>query len=198
MATDLLLLLLPVKPLMKLQIRKAQKIALAAIFSGGFITLIITAIRLYLIYNIDFTDLSFSVASSNYLTVIQPGIAIVVACSPLLKPVMDRILGSSSDTKQRVSGGGSGQEGRARTHPTIRNLKFGRGPARAFSSLSPSGFDRISDSEEHLPVELGFTGRNEAYVAAQGDDTWGGNSEPGVGTHGGIILTHQTVVAGGL
>ena len=35
-ATDLLLLLLPVKPLSSLRIKHAQKIALAVIFSGGF------------------------------------------------------------------------------------------------------------------------------------------------------------------
>ncbi|RYP25223.1 hypothetical protein DL765_000104 [Monosporascus sp. GIB2] len=161
-------------------------------------TLIVTAIRLYLIYNLDFTDLSFSVAKSNYLTVIQPGIAIIVACSPLLKPVMDRILGLSFDTKQRDSEGGPDQQGGVRTHSTIRNLKLGRRPGLAFSSLSASGFDRISESEHYLPVELGFMGRNEAYVSAQGDDTCGGNSESGIGTHGGIVVTHQTVVAGGL
>ncbi|KAI1097509.1 hypothetical protein F4804DRAFT_327394 [Jackrogersella minutella] len=46
-ATDLMLIILPLKPLIALQIRTSHKIALCLIFGAGLITIVVTAIRLY-------------------------------------------------------------------------------------------------------------------------------------------------------
>ncbi|KFA73550.1 hypothetical protein S40288_10207 [Stachybotrys chartarum IBT 40288] len=93
MITDILLLVLPVKPLIALQLRTAHKVALLVIFTGGFITLIVTAIRPYMTYQVDFADLSYSVTQSMHLKIVQPGISLIVASGPILKPVLDLVLG---------------------------------------------------------------------------------------------------------
>ncbi|KAI0380855.1 GPCR, PTH11-type [Hypomontagnella monticulosa] len=191
--TDLMLLLLPLKPLMGLQMKTAQKIALALIFSGGFVTVIVTAIRLWLVFAIDFADLSYSVVSSTYLTIIQPGIAMMVACSPLLKPIMD-LLGSTFRSQLGTSGNSSNQPRSSGTN-SIFAAKRSRWRRPGVSLLTPSGFDRMSDSDQQLPIELGVLGTHEASVSSEAAPI--PNFNPRVAgplDERGIIVTSQTVV----
>ncbi|KAI2778414.1 hypothetical protein F4815DRAFT_477634 [Daldinia loculata] len=83
--SDLMLIVLPLKPLVALRINTLHKAALLLIFGAGFITIVVSAIRLYITYKIDYSDLPYYSVGNNYLSIIQPGIAIMVACSPLLK-----------------------------------------------------------------------------------------------------------------
>ncbi|KAK8044927.1 hypothetical protein PG993_004951 [Apiospora rasikravindrae] len=112
LVSDLLILALPMRMVFKLQIKTAHKFAVASIFGFSIITLIITAIRLYYIYGMDFTDPTYSTIVPTTIGSVQMGIAIMVASAPLLRPVFDRTIASwfglsvasGNQPSQKVSG----------------------------------------------------------------------------------------------
>lgn len=56
--------------------------------------MVFTAIRLYYIYGMDFTDPTYSTIVPTTIGSVQMGIAIMVASSPLLRPIFDRTIAS--------------------------------------------------------------------------------------------------------
>ncbi|KAJ2985994.1 hypothetical protein NUW58_g5243 [Xylaria curta] len=189
--TDLYLLLLPLKPLLSLQIDRTQKIALATIFTGGFVTLIVTAVRLYLLFAVNFNDLSFSVTTSTYLTIIQPGIAMMVACSPHLKPILDLF---SASRKSRATNPSDNSAASNAISSTSRPTRTGRLNKRGFPWPSISGFDRISESEQPSDIELGVSSAHETRVAANRQSESGDTLLPTTADEG-ITITRQTIVS---
>ncbi|KAI0533790.1 GPCR, PTH11-type [Xylaria digitata] len=191
---DLMLLLLPLKPVLSLNIKPRHKIALVLVFSAGLVTIVATVVKLYFTYVLDFADLTYSVVGDNYLNIIQPGIAVIVSCSPLLKPVLDKIVGSSDTTQYKSSGADSRDSHgkRNRVGPMLsstNNWKMG------VSHSTPVGFERLLDSQQNLQIELGTIGSYEAHIIPQEDPHRGHdtNSE----RSGGIVITRQTIVASG-
>lgn len=77
--------------------------------------MIFTAIRLYYIYGMDFTDPTYSTIVPTTIGSVQMGIAIMVASAPLLRPVFDRTIASwfglSVANSNRPSPKGSGYLG---------------------------------------------------------------------------------------
>lgn len=157
--------------------------------------MIVTAIRLYLIYVVDFNDLSHSVVRSTYLTIIQPGIAMMVACSPLLKPIMD-IWIPSLRTQTGASTNTSAQPHNSNTNSIRSPIKRHGRHQPGLSFLSHSGFDRMSESDQELVLELGVPGTHETHVSVYGIAP--PDRSPGAApraNNGGIMVTRQTVVA---
>ncbi|KAF2963421.1 hypothetical protein GQX73_g10142 [Xylaria multiplex] len=192
---DLMLLLLPLKPLLSLNIRSRHKIALVLVFSAGLITIVATAVKLYFTYVLDFADLTYSVVGDNYLNIIQPGIAVIVSCSPLLKPVLDKIFGSSDTTTQYKSSGAGSHDSHGKKNRVVPRLSSTNNWKMGVSHSSPVGFERLLDSQQNLQIELGTIGSYEAHIIPQEDSRRGRdiNSEPS----GGIVITRQTIVASG-
>ncbi|KAI0186076.1 integral membrane protein [Xylaria flabelliformis] len=191
---DLMLLLLPLKPVLSLNIKLRHKVALVLVFSAGLITIVATAVKLYFTYVLDFNDLTYSVVGDNYLNIIQPGIAVIVSCSPLLKPVLDKIFGSS-DTTQYKSSGADTRDSNGKKKRVVPMFSSTNNWKMSVSRSSPVGFERLSESQQNLPIELGTVGTYEAHIIPQeyqyqGHDT---RDEPS----GGIVITRQTIVASG-
>ncbi|BDD62732.1 hypothetical protein MAP00_007694 [Monascus purpureus] len=81
--TDLILLALPMYPLAQLQLPKPQKIGLMLMFSMGGLVVIISAIRVYSIYDLGRrTDMSWDSAISTCWTAAECNAAIICACLP--------------------------------------------------------------------------------------------------------------------
>ncbi|EHK21742.1 uncharacterized protein TRIVIDRAFT_70756 [Trichoderma virens Gv29-8] len=85
--TDLAIIILPLRLVASLQMKKTYKVALICVFGFGLITVLFTAIRLYFVFNLDFTDISFSSIPLTIIGVIQLCVANMVASAPLLRPV---------------------------------------------------------------------------------------------------------------
>ncbi|KAI1440322.1 hypothetical protein F5Y02DRAFT_403156 [Annulohypoxylon stygium] len=194
-ATDLMLMILPLKPLIALRIRTSHKIALCLIFCAGLITIVVTAVRLYFVYTLNFSDLSFSVVRNNYLNIIQPGIAVMVSCSPLLKPILDRMLALSPGAKHKSSSASSANKYDFTLQSVSRRLKGGNRLLLRSSHQATTGFSELSGSEQHLHVELGNIGTHEAKAMAE-ESPYPGNglSNPDAWANDRILVTHQTVV----
>ncbi|KAH7133091.1 hypothetical protein B0J13DRAFT_678175 [Dactylonectria estremocensis] len=148
--SEVAIVLLPMKLVYDLQMNRAHKLALLGVFGAGFVTIIFSCVRLYYLYNTDITNITKSVATSFVSTVLQGGIAVMVASSPMLRPVFDRIarqwLGitlrstqeeSSARVRSRTTGGGTGRMNLGPSH--IRSARF----------------QQMHESEEHLAWEMG-------------------------------------------
>lgn len=114
--------------------------------------MVFTAIRLYYVYNIDFSDITYSGIVSSIIGSIQMGIAIMVASSPLLRPIFDRTFASWFGFSLRSTR--DGESGKARKSDGGTELiTFGR----LGTNIK---FQRVNDSEEHLRAES--SGRDKA------------------------------------
>ncbi|KAM6478564.1 GPCR, PTH11-type [Trichoderma sp. SZMC 28011] len=158
--TDLTILILPLRLVANLQMRKPYKVALMCVFGFGLITVVFTAIRLYFVFNLDFTDISFSSLPLTIIGVIQLCVANMVCSAPLLRPVLDRTVGkwlslsignSSRETPRngsapvnRLISGDSSNTGLRKNIHSRSRLASGRG----------KDFERITESEENLRWEL--------------------------------------------
>ncbi|KAI1871787.1 hypothetical protein JX265_005773 [Neoarthrinium moseri] len=99
---EVTILALPIPMVWKLRMPMRYKVALACVFGAGILTVTFAAVRLYTVLTIDFTDVSRSAVPTVIYGTIEPGVAIIVACSPALRPIFDRTFGrllpSHSDT----------------------------------------------------------------------------------------------------
>ncbi|KAI0809842.1 hypothetical protein GGR55DRAFT_679072 [Xylaria sp. FL0064] len=182
--TDIYLLLLPMRPLYRLKVSTTQKIYLALIFSGAFVTVAVTVVRLYLVFAIDYEDLSYSVPTTLYLTIIQPGVGMMVACAPHLKPILDYFSGKSRNNK-------SFDNSKDSTLVTFgsRPNRIGRSSKHLLTWQSNSGFDRIADN-----IELGPTGEHEAHAIAHEGNQSDQEIRPTAG-NGRITVMRETIVS---
>ncbi|KAI0474344.1 GPCR, PTH11-type [Xylaria cf. heliscus] len=194
--TDIYLLLLPMRPLYYLQISRIQKIYLGLIFSGAFLTVVVTAIRLYLVFAIDYDDLSYSVPTSLYLTIIQPGVGMMVACSPHLKPILD-LFSTTTNSRKTKSSNNSKESGSDALSSISRPTRTGRSSKRLLQWSTNSGFDRIADNNEPAVIELGAMGEHEAHATAH-DVNHSDKDEVLAAGDGGITVMRETIVSSSL
>ncbi|KAI0542371.1 hypothetical protein GGR58DRAFT_306135 [Xylaria digitata] len=176
-----------------LQISRTQKIYLVLIFSGAFLTVAVTAIRLYLVFAINCDDLSFSVTTTLHLTHIQPEVGMMVACSPHLKPILD-FFSTATKSRKRKSPDNSQESAPDAIGSISRLTRNGRSSKRFLPWPSNSGFDRIADNGEPPGIELGATAEHKAHTIAHE----GNQSDKGlvltVG-NGGITVMRETIVS---
>lgn len=111
-ATDLLILFIPMPLIYQLQISRIQKMALVVVFALGGFVVITSCLRMTTI-NIAATspDTTYDIASTMW-TVIEMNVSIVCACLPMVRPllvkVFPRLMPKSTTNKY---GGPSGTTG---------------------------------------------------------------------------------------
>ncbi|KAK8128809.1 hypothetical protein PG984_009917 [Apiospora sp. TS-2023a] len=85
--TDVMVLVLPLRNLYKLQVPTQQRVVLVGVFSLGFLTCAVSAVRIHYLKSMDYTDLTFSMKYPNIFSGLEPSAAITLACIPLLRPL---------------------------------------------------------------------------------------------------------------
>ncbi|ATY63951.1 integral membrane [Cordyceps militaris] len=153
--TDILIIALPAKMLWGIQTRRTYKVAIACMFGAGLVTIACTAVRLYSVFTLDFSELTYNPVSISITCMVQSGVAIIVASAPLLRPAFDRTVDSLSYSFGR---------GSRKSRASKERLSRRKGSTHAknstcASSLSknakgPSGFKQLTESEENLRWEL--------------------------------------------
>ncbi|KAI1147956.1 hypothetical protein F4825DRAFT_465275 [Nemania diffusa] len=88
---DLAMLILPLPVVWKLQLKTRRKVALSAVFLVGSIGAVASIIRfaLFIRYNA-LTDPTFTDVQLLSWTVAEPGVIVISACLPVLRPLMMR------------------------------------------------------------------------------------------------------------
>ncbi|KAH7127926.1 hypothetical protein B0J13DRAFT_627656 [Dactylonectria estremocensis] len=193
--TEVSIVLLPMKLVYDLHMNRAHKIALFGVFGAGAITIVFSCVRLYYVYNIDFTNITKSYAEASISSVLQAGIAVMVASSPMLRPVFDRTalrwLGISLRSSQKDT---SGKGASARTTTATSRAGVSASHART------AGFNKMSDSEEHLAWEMrSMEGKNRQRAVVQAtrlSDDSGEMESARTGGSGQITVTNETIVEG--
>ncbi|KAK8037649.1 hypothetical protein PG991_000995 [Apiospora marii] len=92
------ILLLPMPMVWWLQMPLRYKAAVFCMFGVGVLTLIFAAVRVYEMAHVDFTDVSYAAIDATIYADVEPGVAIIVSCSPILRPLFDRVFGRATPT----------------------------------------------------------------------------------------------------
>nr|XP_036574520.1 uncharacterized protein CTRU02_15546 [Colletotrichum truncatum]KAF6780964.1 integral membrane protein [Colletotrichum truncatum] len=89
--TDLLILLLPIPQVWKLQLQKAEKIALTFAFGLGFFVVFTSAYRTSVLFTYNGQDPTYTLAPTVGWTAIEMSAGIVSACLPTHRPAIQRV-----------------------------------------------------------------------------------------------------------
>ncbi|KAK7955852.1 uncharacterized protein PG986_005074 [Apiospora aurea] len=130
--TDVMVLVLPLPNLYKLQAPIQQRVVLVGVFSLGFLTCAVSAVRIHYLSSMDYTDLTFSMKYPNIFSGLEPSAAITLACIPLLRPLFRWSGGysptgtaldpkSSSSSSSKNSGNSHAKNAVSVSHPLKRS-----------------------------------------------------------------------------
>ncbi|KAK1990664.1 integral membrane protein [Colletotrichum falcatum] len=106
MATDIVVLVMPVSHLWKLRLETYKKVALIVTFSLGVFTCIVSALRLYYLANLEYSDIILSIPNALVYSALEPGVGITLACIPFLRPFLGRSEYSPKGTANYYSSNG--------------------------------------------------------------------------------------------
>ncbi|KUI73848.1 hypothetical protein VM1G_09423 [Cytospora mali] len=87
-ALDIVTMLLPMPYLAKLEMVLFKKLVLIATFSVGFVTCIFSALRIRSLLMMDYSDLTYLAVVPSIYSILEPNVAITLACVPLLRPLL--------------------------------------------------------------------------------------------------------------
>lgn len=110
-ATDIIILLLPMHPVYKLHATWYQKVALMGVFALGIFVVITSCLRVTTLDILATTpDTTYDIANVMW-TIIEPNLAVICACLPILRPFIVKllpILRSKAYSSQRYAASGYG------------------------------------------------------------------------------------------
>jgi hypothetical protein len=91
-ATDIIILLLPMPLVYQLHVPIAQKVALIAVFALGIFVVITSCLRITTLDILATTpDTTYDIANVMW-TIIEPNVAVVCACLPILRPFIVKLI----------------------------------------------------------------------------------------------------------
>lgn len=125
-ATDIMVLLLPIPCLAQLELGLCKRLILIATFACGIFTCVVGALRLRAIVLVDFDDYTYSIADAMTYSALEPALAIVLACVPTLRPLLPYRNAQSSGPVR----GSRGTSLKWRLHPSLVTYGGSRRPTR--------------------------------------------------------------------
>ncbi|KAI2465614.1 hypothetical protein F4781DRAFT_408663 [Annulohypoxylon bovei var. microspora] len=181
---ELCLLVLPIPSVLKLHLNLRYKVALAGIFCTGILTLVVAIVRIPLLLQTNFSDLTYD-TGSQMIALAEPAVAIVTSCSPVLRPLFDRAF-VRFFTRERISG--------------IQRLgKAAELSGGNSAGAKPHKYARFDDSDELLELRS-----MEPYCTTQGthcsasrrlSDEGPGSEMPDYRGNSNIVVVRETVIS---
>ncbi|KAL4883894.1 hypothetical protein BJY04DRAFT_215786 [Aspergillus karnatakaensis] len=140
--------LLPVPMLWKLRMKRRKKIEIAIMFGLGTAICIITIFRIDTVNDLVDDDITYTTTSLSVFTILETLLGVILASLPLLRPILDRILGSRSMSRAstpnpRISGQASG------SRPDYYS-RFSSTSTRAYVQKASKPIDNTTDSAANL------------------------------------------------
>ncbi|KAI2866328.1 Rhodanese-like domain family protein [Aspergillus niger] len=157
-ATDLIILFLPLPQVWKLQLRLSEKIALTVAFGLGFFVIFASAYRFTVLFSYTSADSSYTLAPTVGWTAIEMSAGIVSACLPTLRPALQlaaRKLGLRSALVPALF--------RSRTSPLSKS-DDSQMPADSTASTAGMAARANRHSFYHLPDEEGGVGVTQKQI----------------------------------
>lgn len=146
----------------------------------------VAAFRVPVLLETDFTDLTYDTRSQQF-ALAEPAIAIIISCSPILKPAFDKVLMPILGTITR-------RTTESRSDPRTKNSD---GTNRARVKAKSHGYAKVGDSDELIELgnrnlqtanqgtEISATGRPSIETTQK--------SEQDNGTSG-IVVRKETII----
>lgn len=160
-ATDIIILTLPIPLVWKLEVPITQRLALVGVFTMGIFVVVTSCLR---VTSLDLfatsPDNTYNIQNVMW-TIIEPNIAIICSCLPILRPLVVKFIpGLRSKTKSHPSYGTHGA-----THPY--------NPAASTGGNSTTGKSRVTSEQESIEtkpdwVELGGVKARGVHLASVG------------------------------
>ncbi|KAI9803327.1 MAG: hypothetical protein M1825_002118 [Sarcosagium campestre] len=145
---DVILLAMPIGKVWQLRVEKRVKIALSGVFLLGSFVIACSAVRLYYLATLDFaSDSTWNQSTFHIWTALEPAIAVVCACLPVMKPL---IVGTKNRITGRKTGSGYG------------GSSFGK-----WSGNQSKGSDKGPSHRDDNDSSVGLKD-----MAAKGQDPW--------------------------
>ncbi|KAK1711435.1 hypothetical protein BDP67DRAFT_405879 [Colletotrichum lupini] len=193
--TDALVVLLPIPYVWKLQLHKAQKFALAGIFALGTFVTVVSMARLNVILSVDLTspDITWNFIDTIIWTNVEANTAIICACLPCLKPILNLALNGRLKSSIKRSGQNSGGQYilNDRTKPsTAKGSSYlgGSGTGAMRKGLGGGGaederpFTRLSERDSEPSIDVanddGGSGHESLSKGRVIIDTQGASGKP--------------------
>ncbi|KUI63082.1 hypothetical protein VP1G_10204 [Cytospora mali] len=147
---DCMMLILPLPMIYNLQTKTGYKLCLFCIFGIGIVTIVFSVVRLLSLNELDFDDFSYTAVPVMTWTAAEAGVAVLVASSALLRPVVDKVIQCVKSRSSRSSAPSN-----AYTNSQSKmNSKLRR------------GFVNVVDSDDSL--ELGMMGPRTEIQGGEG------------------------------
>ncbi|PVH72434.1 hypothetical protein DL98DRAFT_563529 [Cadophora sp. DSE1049] len=129
---DTLLLILPVRMVLGLQLSRQQKVLVVGIFALGGFVIVTGLVRVILGYRPGSQNVAF--ARAELWSAVHIGIAIVCACLPTLRPLIKRASTTASSLRRKYgSSSSSGQDTSANGSGTSNAASRNRGPTEVLT-----------------------------------------------------------------
>ncbi|KAL2756653.1 hypothetical protein ACRALDRAFT_1069423 [Sodiomyces alcalophilus JCM 7366] len=88
LVTDVIVLVLPMPHLYKLHMAMYKRVTLICVFGTGVVTCIISGLRISVLSTMDFENITYTIPLANIFSGLEPSVAVVLACIPLLRPLL--------------------------------------------------------------------------------------------------------------
>ncbi|CAI7619827.1 unnamed protein product [Penicillium manginii] len=158
-ATDVILLALPMPQLLNLQLPKTQKIALMGVFAIGILVVVTSILRLSSLRNVaQSTDTSYSNVDAAYWTAAECNVAIICACLPFLRPIISSIFPKLLSTNSYNRYTTNPRTGNTRNTRNFTASRSQRQHTDLFSQNMDKDFDMYS-----INVEQGKRSSNSSF-----------------------------------
>ena len=101
---DLGILTIPIPRVWELRLPLAHKLALIGIFGLGFVDVVMAVLRIVFDLRVNFQgDWTYTTAPLYFWSSMEPGLAIMVACAPILRPIFEKIVPAGLSSRTRSS-----------------------------------------------------------------------------------------------
>ena len=97
--TDIAVLSLPMRSVYHLQLPPRTRAAVAGVFGIGFITVVVSIVRLVSLVWIDPDDFTYTAVPADILSAFEPGLMITCACLPQMRPLFRSLFPTRSRSK---------------------------------------------------------------------------------------------------
>ncbi|KAF2760389.1 hypothetical protein EJ05DRAFT_498347 [Pseudovirgaria hyperparasitica] len=95
LATDMIILILPIRGIWALRLTISQRISLSFLFLLGSLIPVASAVRFAAQFGVDKTDFTWTMHDTVIWTSLQTSIGIICACLPTLRPLLQKFLTNS-------------------------------------------------------------------------------------------------------
>ncbi|KAK4149866.1 integral membrane protein [Chaetomidium leptoderma] len=179
-ATDVIILLLPMPLLWKLEAPNAQKYALMVVFTIGVVTVIASCLRVTTL------DLFATSPDNTYnidnvmWTIIEPNVALICACLPILRPLVARLIPGFGSSKGYGSYGDTPGYGTGKSRNTqgSQSRPDDGGARRDWVELG--GVKSHGENVATIRRPNSHTGSEESILAARTQEPQEQQSAPGI------------------